>query len=414
MLKEFIKYSLKEIKRNKKNKILIIIFSLLFFLLFIDIIIIKNFYDYYDYAINTNIGFRTLNVYYNSNTKKEAIAELESIEHVSEVYEGIYKETAVQTDITDNGSNGWIGFIYGSKNTAPISIKGKNIDELLPGEIICPYEFYPDSNYDNPLNIDESKFLSEKETLNRNIIVKYNSYKSNIVNGKLIEDQEEQVKNMKIVGLYDESIFKNGINVCYATFTDIKDIVDAYNPPIEDSSYYPLHIVVDEEKNVKEVYKNIQRLKKYEINEETIACLDKGFVSVLFSVTLIFAMTIIISFLIILKNYITKKIKSESKNLGILRACGYTENQVIIKEVLENSIVQLISFIISASLFSTLFLLLEERIFKYFKYIGFNINNNLATLIITFVFILIISEIINYYLVRKKINNPISSILKED
>src|SRR5690625_2691907 len=109
---------------------------------------------------------------------------------------------------------------------------------------------------------------------------------------------------MKIVGLYDETIFRNGINVCYATPEDIKNIQDSYNPFLETTEYASLNVVVDEETNLKEVRQNIQNLGNYLVEKETIAHTDKTFTSILFSLTIIFAIFIIISILLILKNYL--------------------------------------------------------------------------------------------------------------
>ena len=62
MISDYISSSLKNIRRNKKNVVLIVIFALLFLLLFLDVIFIKNFNGYFDYAVNNNVGFRTLSV----------------------------------------------------------------------------------------------------------------------------------------------------------------------------------------------------------------------------------------------------------------------------------------------------------------------------------------------------------------
>lgn len=414
MINNFIKSAFINIKRNKKNRILINLFTLLWLLLFFDTIIIKNFYSYYDYAINKNIGFRTLSVYHPTMSYKDAITEIKKVKHVSEVYEGIYSDTSAQSNIKDKGANGYLGLVYGTKNTAPPSIIGKNIDELIPGEIICPYEFYPDSNYGNPLDIDEDRFLSPEESLNRNIVLTYYKNKSTIVENKVVEETETLTKNLKIVGLYDETTFRNGINVCISTPKDIKDIVDAYNPPIKDFNSSPLHIVVDEEKNIKEVRKNIQNLNNYTIEKNTISYLDKSFVYTLFSVTIIIAVTIIVAILFTTKNYINKKIKNDFNTLGILRACGYTKNQIILKEITENTIIVTISFAISISIFSLIFTILNNNIFKYFKYIGFNINSNIFILFIDSILIIIFLELINYLLIKKALNNPITAILKEE
>ena len=414
MIWDILKTSLQNINRNSKNKILILIFVFLFFVLFIDIIIIKNFYEYYDYSINKNIGFRTLYVYNPTISREDAIKEIKKIKHVSEVYGSSYGSTAVSSNLNDNGLNGWIGLQYGTINTAPPSISGKNINELKSGELICPYEFYPDSNNSSPLDIDESKFLSEKDILNREIVISYSRTYTEVIDNKLTEKQQDYTQKMKIVGLYDETIFRNGINVCYATPEDIKNIQDSYNPFLEKTEYASLNVVVDEETNLKEVRQNIQNLGSYLVEKETIAHIDKTFTSILFSLTIIFAIIIITSILLILKNYLNKKIKDESSYLGILRACGYTKNNVIIQEIIENTLIMLLSFIISATLFTIIFTILENKIFKYFKYIGFTINNNIILIFITFIIVLIISELLNYSLVKKKINNSITDLLKEE
>ena len=117
--------------------------------------------------------------------------------------------------------------------------------------------------------------------------------------------------------------------------------------------------------------------------------------------------------LLILKNYISKKIKNDSKILGILRSCGYTKKQIIIQEIFENIFVLGISFLISSTLFSVLFLILEKNLFYYFKYINFFVSNNVLLLISIFIVVLFIAELINYYLLNKKLSNQICDILRE-
>lgn len=414
MIIDFFVNALTNIKRNNKNNILILIFSLLLFLLFTDLIIIKSFYEYYDYSINKNIGFRTLNIYNPSIPSEKALKELENIRHVSEVYGSMYGSTAVSSNINDNGLNGWIGLQYGTINTAPLSLVGKNIEDLESGELICPYEFYPDSNYNSPFDIDESKILKEKDTLNRNILIKYTATHQEVIENKIVENNKEYTRKMKIVGLYDETIFRNGINVCYATPEDIKEIQLAYNPFLATTGYDSINVVVDEKENINKVRKDIQNLGNYIIEKETIAYIDKNFTTILFSLTIITAIIIISSILFILKNYIKKKIKNESNYLGILRSCGYTKKQIILQEIIENNIILIFSFIISITLFNIIFIILENKIFKYYKYIGFNISNSIYLIFIIFIVVLLISNLLKYYLVNKTLNNKIAELFKEE
>lgn len=414
MITDFIKNAFINLKRNKKNKILIAISVLLFILLFVDVIIIKNFYDFYDYSINNNLGFRTFSVYHPTKEKDEAIYELRQIDHVVEVLEARYRDTVVDSDLNDNGMDGVIRLLYGTENITPHSVKGKDISELKTGEIICPVKFYPDTSHANALKIEEENFLYEDKTLNREITANYFSNKSVVENNRIINKREEYSKKLKIVGLYDEEQNKNGLSTCYATLTDIKEIADSYNPPMEKINYSSLHVIVDKEENVVNIRQKIQDIGGYQIDTQSLSSLDKNYVGILFSITIILALVITISFISITKNYLSKKIQTESKYIGILRSCGYTKKHVILQELVENIIVTSTSFLISFVIYIGLFTILNEKIMKNFKYIGFSISNHVLILIIIFIVVLIITELINYSLINKKINNLISDILKEN
>lgn len=412
MITDYLKNAFLNIKRNKKNKTLIIIFTLLLFLLFIDTIIIKNFFEYYNYSNNNDINFRTIQVYNPNKSSEEAITELKEIDHISEVIDANYQSTAVQSDLTDNGLDGWIGLLFGTENTAPTSIVGKNIADLNDGELICPYSFYPDST--DALGVDESKFLDPEDVLDREITLTFNDNKTEIVNNEAVETTNTVTKKMKIVGLYDESIFQNGINVCYAKLEDIKEIQDAYSSFYEDNSYSNLLIVIDKKDNISTVANSIQNLNEgYFIGEHTVSYIEPTSASILISITATIAIVLIITIISIFKNYLIKKIKNESYYIGILRSCGYTKNQVLNQEICENTLILFISFIISATIFSVIFLILENKIFKYFKYFGFNFTNNIFLLFFSFLIILLISNYVNYRILKKSINKPISEIIKE-
>lgn len=406
MINNYIKASIKNIFRNKKNINLILIFALLLFLLFIDAFIFKNFFDFYDSSIRRMAGFRTLNVTSLDKTNSEAIKEIKKISHVEDAYESIYERANLFSNINDNNADGWIGLNYNIKSATPKTIKGKKIEELKPGELVCPYEFYPNAIPGNPLEIETNKFLNAESTLNREIIVTYSPFSEK-------EEKEIYTKTMKIVGLYDETISREGINVCYASLDDIKDIVDTKYSLFTDYSY-SLRVVIDKEKNINEVRRKIQDTGRYIVENETSASIDIGYVGTLFTLITIVAIIIITSIIIITINYIKKKLKDESKYLGILRACGYTKKQVITQIIIENTIILSISFIISIFIFYTLFTILNKIIFKYFKYIGFYINNNLILTIVIFIFLLVILETTNYMLINKKMEGTIADNLKEN
>ncbi len=408
MISDYIKSALKNIQRNKKHSILIIIFSCLIFLLFIDMCIFKNFFDFYENMYKKSILAHTLLVDNIELSSEEATEELKDIDHVIDVYDSAYEVLGIKSNLNDNDLNGEITLKYGIKKMVPKSIVGKNADELLPGEVVCPSEFYPANA--NFFDIDESKFLTKKQTLNREVVLTYQKHIPGIPEDENFENKEIYNKTVKIVGLYDVNNYREDINICYIGMNDMREIRNKILPVQRDGAM--LHVIVDSKKNINEVRKRIQDKGAYRV--ETISIFDYAFIGTLFTMIIIVAIVIVLSILFIIKNYLNKKIKNEVKYIGILRACGYSKKQIIIKEIIENSLVLLISSIISIALFSTLFTILDKHILRYFKYIGFNIKINILFLLMTFILVLFFAEYINYKLINKKIDAPISDILKEE
>ena len=138
------------------------IISLLFILLFIDAIFMKNYYGYLDYNNLMDIDFRTFAVTRPASEVEEDYSDIKNLEYVSEVYESKYRNTYVASDLNFSGLDGGIELLYGSSNIVPKSIEGKSINNLKSGEMICPYDFYPDPDafYEK---IDENKIISAKK-----------------------------------------------------------------------------------------------------------------------------------------------------------------------------------------------------------------------------------------------------------
>lgn len=217
---------------------------------------------------------------------------------------------------------------------------------------------------------------------------------------------------MKIVGLYDSTNHKEDVSTCYISMDDMKEFRNTIFPTEKEENISMLHVIVDSKKNMNKVRQKIQDKGAYMV--ESVSIFEYEFIGTLFTTIIIIAIVIVLSILFIIKNYISKKIKNESKYIGVLRACGYTKKKIIIKELIENSIVLLISIIFSLTLFSTLFIILNKKIFRYFKYIGFDIRINIPFLLLTFVIILLTIEYINYKLINKKIDTKISNMLMEE
>ncbi len=410
MISDDIKNALKNIYRNKKNSILIIIFSLLIFLFFVDMCVFKNFFDFYETMYNKNILVNTLFVDNLELGPDKAIEELKEIDHIVDVFESDYQIIGAQSNLSNNGLEAGITLKYGIKKMVPKSIIGKKADELLPGELVCPDKFYPEK-YETIFDIDENKFLTKNQLLNREVII---SYWNHIIGPGEEEKEPKDIhtKKMKIVGLYDSTNHKEDVSTCYISMDDMKEFRNTIFPTEKEENISMLHVIVDSKKNMNKVRQKIQDKGAYIV--ESVSIFEYEFIGTLFTTIIIIAIVIVLSILFIIKNYISKKIKNESKYIGVLRACGYTKKKIIIKELIENSIVLLISIIFSLTLFSTLFIILNKKIFRYFKYIGFDIRINIPFLLLTFVIILLTIEYINYKLINKKIDTKISNMLMEE
>ncbi len=396
--------------RNKKNVLLIFILSLLILLLNLNITFIINFYNFFDYSVEQNIGFKSISTYNPNKNLSDSIEEVKSIENVLEVYNARNHTFSVSSDLNYNGLNGRLSFLYGTENIVPKSIIGENFENIRSGETICPYLFYPDSSVWD-LNIDESKAIAAEDLLGYEFNVKYNSY---TFNGSNMIKDHEITKQFKIVGFYDSTQVMNLNNECYITAQDMEELQYTFNPYIqEDETVIPtIRVVVDKIENLNNVLERLVEMGY--VDPEITATFDLEMVNKVTVIAIAFMIIIISSTLLIFINYIIKKIKSDLKYIGILRACGYTKSNVIFNNIMENAIIVFISFIISMLLFIPLFYIFKVTLLKFISYIGYKVIFNLKYILYVYLFLLFICISINGLIIKKYANYSISKLIKED
>ncbi len=411
MIFDYLKESINNIRRNKKNKTLIIIFTLLFVLLFIDIIFYKNFKEFINLSTNKNVGFRTFTVYKEKITFNSAVAELKNIEEIVEVFPSSYYSYGIETDIRTNNLDGEIDLLYGTKNITPKSILGKQIEELQTGEIICPYDFYPDTSAYS-LKIDSSKIIKPDESLNYEFNAFYLNVK--IIDDKPIPDKERAIKKFKIVGLYDNKLVMNQNNQCYITPQDMKTLQSSLNPHLnyETSNDVFVYVVIDNAKNLDKVQEELKKIG-YNLSQDTLMSIDKKSINLIITLSMTFLIVVIFTIILIQFSYINKKLENESQYLGILKACGYNKKQIILKQFVDVITTLTIIFIISITIFNILFILTINSSFNSFKYIGFEMSNSNYLLIIAFFITTSMILFMCYFMINKKINNSADYLLKE-
>ncbi len=412
MENNIISNSIKTIKRNKSNWYIIAIITLLLTLSFLCITFRLNFDKYNEYLENRNIEFRTFYVYHENNSNEKSIQELKKVDHILEVYNPNYASRAIYSNINLHNLDGSLVIRYGTQNLVPISIEGKSIEDLDTNEMICPYNFYPDSSI-YEFNIDKNKIIHKDESINLIVSLKLPIYNNDTNSKDKYNDITYYTRNFKIVGLYDNTINMNDNNECYIKAEDMIEIVNKSNTVTNQNEYTNLLVAVDKIQNIEAVREQLINLG-YEVNEETRVYIDKNLINTVKIISNIIIIVVIISSFLILKNYIYKKIRNEKKYLGILRACGYTKNQIIICQSLELLTELIISFIISILTEIIVFIILKNYIFNKYTYIGLDISNNILYFIMFFSIIIVLSFLIDSIQIRKIINNSISYILNEN
>ena len=412
MINDFFNLSFKEIKRNKKIHSLILILTLLFIVLFVDCIFIKNFNAFYDSVVENNIQFRTFNFNDFSEEKKD-YEKVSKIDHIVEIIDNRFYTTAFDTDIKINGVNGRLGLSYGTKNIVPKTIVGKNIEDLNPGEIICPYKFIPDSDSSSIFSsLDENKIIDSSKSLNLEFNALIKRRETILENNQPVEQEINETKKLKIVGLYDNTLMLNDYNSCYALPKDMEDIHN-----LQASTSFPevigsYNVVVDKESNVEKVRKEITSLG-IEVGE-TNGSIDKKVLKPIILVAKLLFAIIFITACIILFNYINKRIKDEKKYFGILRAGGYNKKEIITKEITTSNFLVAISFIFSFIIYNILFIILNNTLFKMFSYMGFAIKNSIVITLILFILIVFIACILTSLLLIHNLKNTVMDTIKEE
>jgi len=410
MISDYIKDSLKNIKRDKSNIILIIVFTLLFILLFTDTIFIKNFFGYINYAVNTNINFRTFTADKHDTNFTESAEELKKLKHVTEVYIAAYGNFSIESDLTLNDLDGFLELEYGTENTAPDSVMGKNIEDLNSGEMICPLEFYPDS-LTSETKINKDYIWPADKTLNYEFMMYFPMNK--VVDNDIVEGTGE--RKFKIVGLYNNRLVMNENNVCYITPQDMEYFHTNLNPHINynEDDYAMVHVVADKASNLSKVKKEVENLGYY-VSEDNSMTFDEKIVGTITLLGISFFIIIIGTILFLFNSFLKKNIKRRIRQLGILRSCGYTKKEILKKEIVRNALILFICFIISSIIFSILFSKIIVNFFEYTTYVGFYVKNSYVLLLLIFIIVLVILLNIDIRMIRKNIDKPIYELLKEE
>ncbi len=410
-LKDIFKYSLYKVIRNKKNVFLILIL-VLGFLSIAGATAYRNYLSNdIDNQINKDLGYRSISVSLNGDSSYKEDEEYSSeynklldIDHVLEVYNFQYYYYGAPISEFENG---FVNFLYGSKNTIPSNIIGETISENDTGVAICPTKFYPymfdEENYDG-------NYINGKELIGTTLSVEEKIYTSD--NGKVKDTGKTYKKKYKIVGLYDSSLTNDSYDSCFISAKDIKEL---YNTTYFESNggrnYSSVLVIVDNLKNVDEV---LNKVNDMGFTAEIQSYVNYDYVN---KINLICNIVIIIScvsllFLTIL--YIKKSNLNYVKEIGIQRALGFDSFTINIISMFQLLIIIVISSILGLALTEILYNFIRLKYENYFFIHLIPFEHKIINYYPSIFVVFLLPLIINSLFIRKRSKKSIILLLKGD
>ena len=370
---------------REKRKVIYFGVILLFVILSLSLFVYRfNTNKMMEYSIENNIGFNTLAFFpkiLNENvsevTKEELnemiesdIIDIKNLEHVVDVYRSGYYDFVAISDFKNDFLDGTLTLIRGNENTLPDIVAGRSFNSDESGVAICPVHFYP--NFE-PRQIKKEYVINGYDLINKSF---------NITYGISDENTEGYTKTFKIVGLYDSSKRFNDNGTCYISGKDITEIVNNEkfatnkNNPMVNSGIPVLYAIVDDKENINDVKAQMEEMNFFDVKIASV--IDTEMVDTIYMSFISVFVIILISVIIIIPAYTKWRLKSEERNIGILRVCGYTEKDVCIVYVLKILMQYIILYCIGLLIFVCVFVFLKENVqtFINFDYMlgGLKIN----------------------------------------
>lgn len=369
----------------KKNIKDIISFSLILFIsimFFNSASVVKNNIDKaYEKKFNelktSNVSFNISSVSY----KEEIINYIKNIENVKQVE---YKK--------------------GIMASIPINMDGAEQDQNIV--------FY---NLKDTFNLNKYLVIESNDNVNNSIYLSYYIYTH--TNLKLGDKFEYEINNNKyentLDGVIEEMQYGNYSSSIIPQY--LSD--DAYKKLLNDNPYNEIVTISIETDDSETVY---NKISKY-LSEENIMIINKSYdeqaknqrlaiANILVTIITFFSVLILLVSLLVSKFKISESIEEDIKNMGVLKALGYTSNEIIISIICPYLLSGIISSVIGIGL-SLIIIPLISKIIEMQS--GFIWNPNIDMVTNTISFLISITLILIFTISSAKVIkklNPINAI----
>ncbi len=407
-INDIFSYNLKNILRNKKNIFYLIILIICVFILLTSLTFVSNLKNFIDKSIFKNIGFRTLSVQLKG--EKEEISNLKSIKYVKDVYSSQYGSVFVETNFEDNKFDGVLELTYLDETAKNEIVDKENVKNFENNDyLICPLQFYPSSEA-GMIKIANNDILDGNSFIGKNIEIYYSSYKLD-ENLTLISDKSYK-KSFKIIGTYDNEKYMNLNNQCYASFSNIKEIVDIKSSINNNNTVYAFSIVVDKINNLNYVINTLKEMGYEEI--EVKNQIDYEFVNKVNLICYCIVILIFVSIFFLTILYVNKKKNDDMFEMGILKVSGYNDRLLLKINFFENFLNVILEFVVGFVLFLILFLIAKFILFYNLSYLGFRLSLSFGDIIRVFLSVLITTTFVSTYFETRNLKKSISRIMESE
>lgn len=391
---------------EKKNIFFIMVLIFIMLISFLCLTFLQFIINYEKDMINNNMRTRTLVVYADNEEDYDKINDFEHVifNDSTKYLNGNY------SDIDELSVDGKIAHI----KLLPY-IDGYGLGHLENGQIICPKEFYPfslnDVDEDNDLvaNIDYKYIINGDDLIGKTLTIKSSN-----------EDYSDI--QVEFIGTYDAASKLNSLHTCYITVDDYDKVTSPYEGEwsgtyvdgtvvVERFEYEGNMVVVDDYKNVDSVANNLINNNFEVVRADAI---DKEMLNYYILIPILLCLIILIVCLNLFYSFIKKKIKGRLINYGILKASGYSNNEIYKLELCENTILIFIGMIITFVLYYFVYKFIIQNYLLEIVYNNIRIDIPFLFIFIEFIILLILLAILIAYCLNKTFKRSVLELVRSD
>ncbi|MDD2362336.1 MAG: FtsX-like permease family protein [Oscillospiraceae bacterium] len=280
------------------------------------------------------IAKRTLQAGLETGTAKkstsESINKILDFDHVIAAYSSFGRYASGISNLFEENNNLDGGIILSGANNAmlPKIIKGKAYTDNDHNVGVIPNKFYPSSSAFELTDYDDEGIINGESLIDKTVTLKC--------------DGSGISYSFKVIGIYDVTVTLDDSNVCYVPNADVYNINEKYEKAIEESQEIII-VVADDYKNMNKIESNLLQAGFW-VEPVSHTNTDMYILIELFGIALSTLLLVSCSFIILISTL--RSVKNRTKEIGLMKAIGYKNIEVVSIQIAEAIFLGIISCII--------------------------------------------------------------------